>query len=680
MGIKNKFLCLSSLALLPATTFLVWSCSNGASQNGQNTVISNKFTTNELNINISIDSFIKSINKQWIIDNKNKLFRGFDANNLTIDKILELNSNIFNNNNVKINVKLDKSSLIINNKLNQDFVYFEIIISDFSLYEPTSIKPNLNSFELGLISVTGNYNDIISKQWIIDNKDKLFNGTTTFLTNESQIIELNVSDNSNDKTISINLTLEAKSFIDDNAQLTTANKEFNIIISNSIKLETTLVRNNLQASNFDLFASVDSYKDNFITKQWIIDNKQKIFTGTTYYLSKESQITSLNVIINTNEKSMTIDLTLEANSVVDDNNQLNASAKNFNITISNFSSNETDLNLVPTNVISDLYAQTFNLSGTAEYNKQNVITKEWIIENKNKIFVGNTDYLRNTDQISNIIFNISNMRPTRLNATFSLLKGSFVDANNKISTEDKSFTLVIDSFELPKETKVKSTVTVQELGLNGSIGDCWYDLDRVRWFLDNKNKFIEGSLELLGNNVTDIVYNTLFDPNDDANIEIEFKFTTGTFYNAEGKYDLVNSKKTHKVKITGFSKPYTKFKEVSDWYNYVWPATLGITNGTVESNLPNITREMIFKNVLARNITGLYDPYLSSECQIEHFTAIANNLPIPPEMDWIISTPDPEMQLRIDFLISRNCCYVYKDAAMNKEYIQITVIIDFDSW
>ena len=70
MGIKNKFLYLSSLALVPTTTFLVWSCSNGASQNGQNTVISNKFTTNELNINISIDSFIKSINKQWIIKRK----------------------------------------------------------------------------------------------------------------------------------------------------------------------------------------------------------------------------------------------------------------------------------------------------------------------------------------------------------------------------------------------------------------------------------------------------------------------------------------------------------------------------------------------------------------------------------------------------------------------------------
>ncbi len=94
------------------------------------------------------------------------------------------------------------------------------------------------------------------------------------------------------------------------------------------------------------------------------------------------------------------------------------------------SSNENKDNLVEskeTKAKPNLIASELGLSGTINDNK-NIINKEWIISNKQKLFIGNIDNLNDVNQILNLDFNDGEDQRSLI-VNLRLAKGSTFGSN-----------------------------------------------------------------------------------------------------------------------------------------------------------------------------------------------------------------------------------------------------------
>ena len=99
--------------------------------------------------------------------------------------------------------------------------------------QPTVLKTqNFDQQNLNLPKAIDQAQKLINPQWIVEQKNKLFSGTTTLLTNANQVQKLDVQvSQTNQMTLSINLVLAAGAIIGNNNQPTTESTNFAFIIS-----------------------------------------------------------------------------------------------------------------------------------------------------------------------------------------------------------------------------------------------------------------------------------------------------------------------------------------------------------------------------------------------------------------------------------------------------------------
>ena len=91
---------------------------------------------------------------------------------------------------------------------------------------------NFDQQNLNLPKAIDQAQKLINSQWIVEQKNKLFSGTTTLLTNPNQVQKLDVQiSQTNQKTLSINLVLAAGAIVGNNSQPTTVPSNFAFIIS-----------------------------------------------------------------------------------------------------------------------------------------------------------------------------------------------------------------------------------------------------------------------------------------------------------------------------------------------------------------------------------------------------------------------------------------------------------------
>ncbi len=125
----------------------------------------NNITSSSLGLqNSSLDQVISLITKEWIVENKNLLFSS-GQDELTVDKIEDLSSSIFFENNILntsyIKIKINDIFLTINN--------FYLITSDTSLYE-------LQGYPLGV-------GQAINISSYIKDKSKIMEAISTYIVN-----------------------------------------------------------------------------------------------------------------------------------------------------------------------------------------------------------------------------------------------------------------------------------------------------------------------------------------------------------------------------------------------------------------------------------------------------------------------------------------------------------------
>ena len=132
--------------------------------------------------------------------------------------------------------------------------------------------------------------------------------------------------------------------------------------------------------------------------------------------------------------------------------------------------------LEPTKPIVQLDVNKLNLSKNI-YDAANQINSEWVVINKNKLFIGTTDYLTNYQQILKLDKSLNDQQ-NQLLLKIKLAAGSFIDATNQPSKAETTFNFTINGFEQqvnPNDDQTK---------LNQIINDATFKVD-------NKNKYAD---------------------------------------------------------------------------------------------------------------------------------------------------------------------------------------------
>ncbi len=709
---KFNILSICSTPILMSPFFI--SCTSSSNENKDNLVESKEtkakpnLIASELGLSGTINDNKNIINKEWIISNKQKLFIG------NIDNLNNVNQII----NLDFNDGEDQRSLIVNLKLTKGSTFgsnqqpttsdtnFKIIINGFELkkYPQTILKNNLTASALGLSGTAESSINIINNQWILENKANIFDGTLEFLTSSNQINNISTSVDTNNATIlNVSFTLKAGSFVGEDQQISVTDKSMNLKISGfneiSQNYQHTQPKSDLTADTFGFSGTINKNKSR-INAQWILTNRAKIFNGTIDLINSPNQITNITISNADNDTKMILKFTLAANSFINEQNQISQTEKLFEISITGFTTP-----LPQTTINQNLTASTFNFSGTAKSNVGH-ITNEWIFNNKDTIFVGTNNLITKKEDItiSEIEFSIKKL--TRMKINILLAPKTSVNPSGDISEVSTSFSIIIDNFAMPTETKLKTNITASSLNLNGTVGDNiktmtinnQTSIDNINmdknWILSNINNFFDGTTDSIDSNsilnaetIANPTFTTTNNGQQITNFTFSLELKSYSIYNANG--DFVKERQTFNITITNFENVSTSFT-----YNpkYVFANKNQNNNEDINTVMNSIDRNYIFENY--KNIINSYyrtniygeeyckEIWLTSSYQIESVNVVKNKDQLPwkdytENEIFYPKEPDENTQLRVEIILSKNV-FLDENNTWNSQKACILFYIFFD--
>lgn len=476
--------------------------------------------------------------KQWIIDHKAVLFTG--------------GLNLLNNTNQIIAISAsqkpsDPTTLVISLELAAGSVYNENFVAST---ENKSFSIEVADFESGLSfisstieaqtlsleqSQTANQiidSDIITKNWIVTNKALLFANANSFSNLQESDIEIDsIVANENGTSLTLTISYQSQAAI-------------SVVITGFSQNQPTISMINLTSSTFSSksleTATVGKVINQMFihnindTKQWIIENKQDLFSGGVDLLTSINQVLSVSAIESPTDKStllMTIELA--AGSVYDQNNLVSTTPTKFVITFTGFS--------LPILFINQVFnASSLNLNSTLSSNQvkeSSIINEEWIISNKTALFSDPNLVPEQSSSTINIVLT-PNTSGTELVLTITF--------ENQLSISSK-----IVGFTEHLQTVAKTDLVASLFsGFDSQTVTTAADLINQQWIFDNLSNLFTGDISQI--NLEDITSISAAASDEDENtLEIKFTLAEGSIYDVNHLLNSTSQEIT--ISISGFS-------------------------------------------------------------------------------------------------------------------------------
>ncbi|MBR2999076.1 MAG: hypothetical protein IKF44_01635, partial [Mycoplasmataceae bacterium] len=441
----------------------------------------------------------------------------------------------------------DPTTLVISLELAAGSVYNENFVAST---ENKSFSIEVTDFESGLSFInstieaqtlsleqnqTANQiidSNIITKDWIVTKKALLFANVDSFPTLQASDIVID-SIVANETGTSLTLTISYKT-----------QAAISVVITGFSQNQPTISMNNLTSSTFSSksleTATVGKVINQMFihnindTKQWIIDNKEDLFSGGVDLLTSINQVLSVSAIESPTDKStllMTIELA--AGSVYDQNNLVSTTPTKFVITFTGFS--------LPILFINQVFnASSLNLDSTLSSNqvKQNsTIDEEWIIENKTTLFSDPNLVPEESSSITNIVLT-PNTSGTELVLTITFenqlsISSKIVGFTEHLQTVAKTDLVASLFSEFNSQTATTAAASIDK-----------------QWIFDNLSNLFTGDISQIS--LDDITFNSAAPSSGDGNtLEIKFTLAIGSIY--DENHLLNSASEAITISISGFS-------------------------------------------------------------------------------------------------------------------------------
>ena len=536
---RSKFL-LSATAIATISPIipLVVSCSS-SNIDSKKIEVKKDLKANDLGLVGSNLSNIETINSQWILNNKEKIFTGQldllnEANQINVVEVIGLENKLEVAFYLAAGSTYDSSGDVSNVP-----VFFIIEISNFNTVLSFISQSIVATPEIGLDPTKTASQNFITTDWIFEYRQNLFSqDTVSLLTNVNQI-QFSGSNNgielgSDGTTLKLTISFENQTPI-------------SILITGFQANQPTVLAQNLTAASFTSLANKTVEQAlSLINANWIFSNLNVLFQSGTDLINKQS-IQEINVSQDPeNNTNLILNFTLSAGSIYDSNSILTTVPTQFSVEITNFaqpllfSSSTIDANQVNLNPLQS--ANQIIIDG--------VIDAQWILNNKTVLF-SNPDLLTDVNQISSI-----NLTPS-LNGTSIQLSLSY-NLQPQIS-------ITINNLALNQETKVKTNLTSEifsdidnlaNLDVAHVINEL-FSADSIeeskQWIIENKSTLFTGGIDLLNQPSQILSLQAQQSTEVNTTLLLTIELAAGSVYNQN--HEPSTSTVQFTTSITGFSQP-----------------------------------------------------------------------------------------------------------------------------
>lgn len=397
----------------------------------------------------------KIIDKDWVLKNKINLFNGSLGLINNINDIEELKVEpIYLNDEIKLEITISK---------NKVYDYDEKLIP-FSTTYIVSIKGFRENIKFLSLGATRDLDKNISLVLEGENLPTSINDYIIFIgTNKEQIVKAVHYFN-----IKIDLNNPNKLYFERKKKQNNERKYVGEVVlalrddvrGKKIHSKLKLINNNnsshliefntntyLTALSFGFNETVQkTYDEKLINKDWVLENKYKLFQGYLEEIDDINKIKNINIVYSRERSNeIILEIELDKNSFYDEFGYLNEESKLFKITISDFKKSDktsSKQNLIIEDIDSEL--QKF----TVEESKKE-ISKEWIFNNKHKLFDGDLYLFKNENDIDSIEVLVDPDWDTRMILNIYLKKGTSYDKEGFPTNEKTYYSISIDKFVEP---------------------------------------------------------------------------------------------------------------------------------------------------------------------------------------------------------------------------------------
>ena len=421
----------------------------------------------------------------------------------------------------------------------------------------------------------------INENFIFLNLSKFFTGSHEI----NNVSKINiVSKVMNGKKIDLVIELSERTAYDSSGNLLESKKTFNTSIYNfkqEVQNEETKIINPIQASILGIANLSAKDAQSQITQQFILNNKNKFFTG---YLNLQnvSEIIDLNVSISNNE--LIVSFKLKQNTWAGEDGQIGTFDKLFTTKITNFKEIETK---IETQINNPIEASSLGLNSLTAEQARTKINASLIFNYKDQIFNGDNN-ISSEENIIRIEMSISN---NTISLSFYLVSLTWYDENGRLGNGEKIFETKIINFKeeiFHKPTIINNPIDAIRIDLGDkNINDALNLIDN-NFIFNNIDKFFSGDYEI--NRSSQIYINSKVIT--DEKIKLVISLEPKSYYDENGQ--LGNEEKLFTTFIFNFKKE--EQKQETKIINPIESSKIGLSIYTAEEAKNQITNEFIYKN------------------------------------------------------------------------------------
>ena len=506
------------------------------------------------------------INNDWIIANKTKLLRGtLDLFNAAADVenlSLEINGSETTKANLRFDVAAQKSYLA-NGQINGSPVKIAIELTGFKTTQPIAIK----ALELDASTIDNQLNDqitaamaspIINAQWIINNKEKLLNGSLELLTEASDIQNLKfVMDVQERNKANLSFTVAAQKSFTNQGAINPGEVPINFKLS-GFKVVDPISRLNDELTVNKIDASITNQMifdqtQNTINPDWIIAHKNQLLKGTLDLLVGPTDLENFQFSVDpTDTTKANLSFQIKPQKSYLESGLINEQSVDIQLKLTGFRRIEpiqakgADLNI--TTIDQTLTRQMI------VHQARSTITKDWVIVHKNDLLSGTLDKLVSASDLDQLSFEPDPNNTTQAILKFTVLGGKSYQSNGQINSNAVEIRIILTGFRRTDATSAKANEIVantvdNQIGLDKIVYQA-QNIVNQDWVLINKNKLLNGTLDLF-TNVDDILdFSFAADETDTTKARLSFKIAANKTFLANGQ--LNDQPQTINITLTEF--------------------------------------------------------------------------------------------------------------------------------
>ena len=506
------------------------------------------------------------INNDWIIANKAKLLRGtLDLFNAAAD-VKNLSLEINGSQTTKANLRFDvaaQKSYLANGQINNSPVTITIELTGFESTQPITIK----ALELDASTIDQRLNDkitaamaspIVNAQWIINNKTKLLNGSLELLTKASDIQNLNFAMDAQERNkANLSFTVAAQKSFTNQGTINPNEVPINFKLS-GFKIVDPISRLNDELTVSEIDASITDQMifdqaQNTINLDWIIAHKNQLLKGTLDLLVGPTDLDNFQFSvdpIDTTKANLRFQIKPQKSYLA--SGLINEQGVDIELKLTGFRRIEP---IQPKNA--DLNITTIDQSLTSEmivHQARATITKDWVIVHKNDLLSGTLNKLVSASDLDQLSFEPDPSNTAQAILKFTVLGGKSYQPDGQINSSDVEISIILTGFRQtdatsPKANEIVANTVDNQIGLDKIVYQAQNIINQA-WVLANKNKLLNGTLDLF-TSIDDVLdFSFAADETDTTKAHLNFKIAANKTFLANGQ--LNNQPQAISITLTEF--------------------------------------------------------------------------------------------------------------------------------